>query len=88
MPSAAMRDHRAFVKTPAFPDVNAKPFILNTSNNQANRQGVFPVNQKVARPIAPPLDRQQNNASQLVHTDNAQICYYHQTFGDKVRMCR
>ena len=76
-----------FVKSPAFPDVNAKPFITNASQNQASQQGVFPVNEKVSRPIAPPPDRQQNNTSTLFNTDNSQVCYY-QTFGDKVRMCR
>ena len=70
-PSAASRYHRTFVKSPDFSDVNAKPFIPNASKNQASRQGVFSVKQKVAHPIAPPPDRQQNNALQLIHTDNS-----------------
>ena len=86
--SAASRDHRTFVKSPAFPDVNAKPFVPNAPKNQDRRQCVFPVNQKVAHPTAPPPDRQHNKASTLFHTDNSQVCYYHQIFGDKERMCR
>ena len=41
----------------------------------------------MALPIAPPPNRQQNNASQLIYTGNSQFCYYHQTFGDKACMC-
>ena len=84
--TAEHKEHN--VESPTLPDVNAKPFVPSVSQKQDNRQGVFPVNQKVARPTAPPPDRQQNNASQSIHTDNAQVCYYHQTSGDKARMCR
>ena len=78
---------QTFVKPPALPDVSAKPFVPSVSQKQDNRQGVFPVNQKLPLPTAPPLDRKQNNASQSIRTDNAQVCFYHQTFGDKVCMC-
>ena len=30
---------------------------------------------------------QQNNAVQPIDTVNAQVCYYHQIFGEKARLC-
>ena len=66
-PSANSREH-----SPTFSDVNTKPFVPSVSQKQDNRQGVFSVDQKVPRPTALPLDRQQNNASELIHKDNAQ----------------
>ena len=36
----------------------------------------------------PPPNTQQNNATQPIDTANAPVCYYHQTFSDKARMCR
>ena len=82
--TAEIKEH--FVKSPTFLDVNAKAFVPSVPQKQDNRQGVFPINQKVARPTAPLLDRQQNNVSQSIYTDNAHVCYYHQTFGDKARV--
>ena len=80
--SAENREHKQAV----LPDVNANPFILNVS--QDNGQGVFPATHQVRRHTVPPPARQQNNAAQPTDTVNAPVCYYHQTFGDKARMCR
>ena len=79
---AENREHKQSV----LPDVIAKPFIPNVS--QDNRQGVFPATHQVRRPTAPLPTRQQNNAAQPTDTANTPVCYYHQTFGDKARTCR
>ena len=36
----------------------------------------------------PPPHTQQNNAVQPIDTADAPVCYFHQTFGHKARMCR
>ena len=69
--SAENREHKQTV----LPDVNAKPFIPNVS--QDNRQGVFPATHQVHRPAVPPLTKQQNDAAQPTDTANAPVCYYH-----------
>ena len=85
--SAAKKKHKNKEhKQTVLPDVNAKPFIPNVS--QDNRQGVFPATHQVRRPNAPSPTRHQNNAAQPTDTANAPVCYYHLTFGDKVLACR
>ena len=39
---------------------------------------------KDSRPNALPP---QNNVAQPTNTATAQVCYYHQTFGEKARLC-
>ena len=69
---------------------NAQPFVpppnaqatefVNKSNNCTNAQ-------KNIRPHAPPSQTPQNNVAQLTDTATAQVCYYHQTYGEKARLC-
>ena len=66
---------------------NARPFVpppnaqatefVNNSNNCTNAQ-------QNVRPFAPPP---QNNVEQPTDTATAQACYYHQTYGEKARLC-
>ena len=72
-------------KQSVLPNVQAKPFLPNVS--QDDTQGVFPVAQQVCGPNASPPNIQQNNASKPTDINNAQVCYYYQTFGDNVRLC-
>ena len=69
---------------------NAPPFVppLNAqatefvyeSNNCTNAQ-------QNVRPFAPPPQTPQNNVAQPTDTATAQVCYYHQTYGEKARLC-
>ena len=59
--------------------MQAKPFVSNNQN--VTRQDVSTNNKKNNRPNAPPPHIQQNNAVIV------QVCYYHQTFGEKARLC-
>ena len=79
--SQANEDRAA--KTRFVPNVQAKPFVPN--NQTVTRQDVSNINQK--DPNATPLQTQQNNVAQPTDTVNAQVCYYHQTFGKKARLC-
>ena len=66
---------------------NARPFVpppnaqatefVNNSNNCTNAQ-------HNVRPFALPP---QNNVAQPTDTATAQVCYYHQTYGEKARLC-
>ena len=62
------------------PNVQAKPFV-------PNRQGSFTNHNEDSRQSVPPPNAQQNNATKPTDTVNAQVCYYHQAFGDKARLC-
>ena len=73
-------------KQPVLPNGQAKPFLSNVS--QDNRHCVSPATRHVRRPNAPQPNIQQNNTAQPTNTPNAPVCYYHQTFCDKARMCR
>ena len=64
------------------PNVQAKPFIPN--NQAVTRQDVSNNNKKNSHPNTPPP---QNNVPQPTDTATAQVCYYHQTFGEKARLC-
>ena len=65
---------------------NAPPFVpppteqatefVNNSNNCTNAQ-------QNVRPFAPP----PQNVAQPTDTATAQVCYYHQTYGEKARLC-
>ena len=72
-------------KTQFVPNVQAKPFMPN--NQAVTRQDVSNNNKKDSRPNAPPSQTPQNNAAQPTNTATAQVCYYHQTFGEKARLC-
>ena len=60
--------------------MQAKPFV-------PNRHGSFTNNNDDSRPNVPPPKAQQNNATKPTNTVNAQVCYYHQTFGDNACLC-
>ena len=64
---------------------NARPFVPPPNVQQNVRPFVPPPNvlQNI-RPHAPPP---QNNVTQPTDTATAQICYYHQTYGEKARLC-
>ena len=61
------------------PNAQATEFV-NKSNNCTNAQ-------QNVRPFAPPLQTPQNNVAQPTDTATAQVCYYHQTYGEKARLC-
>ena len=54
--------------------------FVNKSNNCTNAQ-------QNVRPFAPPAQTPQNNVAQPTETATAQVCYYHQTYGEKARLC-
>ena len=72
-------------KTQFIPNVQAKPFMPN--NQAITRQDVSNNNKKDSRPNAPPPQTPQNNVAQPTETATAQVCYYHQTFSGKARLC-
>ena len=69
---------------------NARPFVpppnaqatefVNKPNNCTNAQ-------QNIRPHVPPPQSPQNNVAQPTDTATAQVCYYHQTYGEKARLC-
>ena len=61
------------------PNAQATEFV-NKPNNCTNAL-------KINRPHAPPPQTPQNNVAQSPNTDTAQVCYYHQTYGEKTRLC-
>ena len=67
----------------------AVPVPLHYRNEQQNaRPFVPPPNvQQNIRPHAPPPQTPQNNVAQPTDTATAQVCYYHQTYGEKARLC-
>ena len=65
--------------------MQAKPFVHH--NETVTRKDVSNNNEKDSRPNAPPPQIQQNNVAQPTDTVTAQVCYYHQTFGEKARLC-
>ena len=70
-------------KTQFMPNVQAQPFV--PSNQNDNIQGFVTNNQQVNRPYVSPPTLQPSTV-QPTDTVNAQVCYYHQTFGDKARL--
>ena len=71
-------------KAQCAPTVQAKSFT--PTNQKINRRGLFTNTQQPNRPYVPPPTLQPNTA-QPTDPVNAQVCYYHQTFGDKARLC-
>ena len=66
---------------PFVPPLNAQATeFVNKSNNCTNAQ-------QNVRPSTPPPQMPQNNAAQPTDTATAQVCHYHQTFGEKARLC-
>ena len=58
------------------PNAQATKFVYESNNCTNAQQNV--------RPFAPPP---QNNVAQPTDTATAQVCYYHQTYGEKARLC-
>ena len=68
-------------RPPFIPNAQATEFVPNKQSNLNNdKQNI--------RPYVLPQNAQQNNAANRIDTANAPVCYFHQTFGDKARMCR
>ena len=61
------------------PNAQATEFV-NKSNDCTNAQ-------QHVRPFAPPQQTPQNNVAQPTDTATAQVCHYHQTYGEKARLC-
>ena len=75
------RVNNNYTPTPTFaPNVQASGFVHNQPSNDSN------VQQNI-RPHAPPPQTPQNNVAQPTDTVTAQVCYYHQTYGEKARLC-
>ena len=72
-------------KTQFVPNVQAKQFVHH--NKTVTGQDVSNNNRKDSRPNAPPPQTPQNDVAQSTDTVTAQVCYYHQTFGEKARLC-
>ena len=74
-----------------FPNANARPFTPRmATNNNSNENGQNVVTTKVPNPRWPasPPNSPQTGTAQPMATHDALICYYHQRFGDKARLCR
>ena len=73
-------NYNNYTPTPTFtPNVQATEFV-NKPNNCTNAL-------QNNRPHAPPSQTPQNNVAQPTDTATAQVCYYHQTYGKKARLC-
>ena len=75
-----------------FSNANARPFAprmaANNNSNENNDQNVVTTKVPNPRSPAPPPNSPQTGTAQPTATDDALICYYHQRFGDKARLCR
>ena len=70
-----------YAPRPTFiPNAQATEFV-------PNKPGSFNNVQQNTRPNEPPPQTPQNNVAQSTDTATAQVCYYHQTFGEKARVC-
>ena len=90
------RVNNNYTPTPTFtPNVQATGFVHNQPGNYNNVQATEFVNkpnnctnaQQNNRPHAPLPHTRQNNVAQPTDTATAQVCYYHQTYGEKARLC-
>ena len=73
-------NYNNYTPTPTFtPNAQATEFV-NKPNNCTNAQ-------QNIRPHAPPPQTPQNNVAQSPDIATAQVCYYHQNFGEKARLC-
>ena len=74
------RVNNNYTPTPTFtPNVQATEFV--------NKPNICTNAQQNNRPHAPPPQTPQNNVAQPTDTATAQVCYYHQTYGEKARLC-
>ena len=87
------RVNNHYTPRPTFiPNIQATEFVPNKPGNYNNAQATEFANkpsnctnaQQNIRPHAPPP---QNNVTQPTDTATAQVCYYHQNFGEKARLC-
>ena len=78
------------------PNAQATEFVPNKPGNYNNAQATeFVANkpsnctnaQQNIRQNAPPPQTPQNNVAQPTDIATAQVCYYHQNFGEKARLC-
>ena len=88
------RVNNNYTPAPTFaPNVQASGFVHNQPSNYRNEQQnarpfVPPPNvQQNIRPHAPPPQTSQYNVAQPTDTATALVCYYHQTYGEKARLC-
>ena len=90
------RVNNNYIPTPTFiPNVQVTGFVHNKPGNFKNAQATEFVNkpnnctnaQQNIRPHAPLPQTPQNNVAQPTDIATAQVCYYHQNFGEKVRLC-
>ena len=88
------RVNNNYTPAPTFaPNVQASGFVHNQPSHYRNEQQnarpfVPPPNvQQNIRPHAPPPQTPQNNVAQSPDTATAQVYYYHQTYGEKARLC-
>ena len=91
------RVNNHYTPRPTFiPNVQATEFVHNKPGNFNNAQATeFVPNkpgnctnaQQNTRPHAPPPKTSQNIVAQPTDTATAQVCYYHQTYGEKARLC-
>ena len=73
-------NYNNYTPTPTFtPNVQATEFV--------NKPNICTNAQQNNRPHAPPPQTPQNNVAQPTDTATAQVCYYHQTYGEKARLC-
>ena len=79
-------------KQTCFPYANARPLTprmaTNHNSNGNNGQNVVTTKLPNPRSPAPPPNSSQTGTAQPTATDDVLICYYHQRFGDKARLCR
>ena len=90
------RVNNNYTPTPTFaPNVQASGFVHNQPGNFNNEQATEFVNkpnnctnaQQNIRPHALPPQTPQTNVAQSPDIATAQVCYYHQNFGEKARLC-
>ena len=75
------RVNNHYAPRPTFiPNVQATEFVVNKPSNCTNAQ-------QNIRPQAPPPQTPQNNVEKPTDIAPAQVCYYHQNFGEKTRLC-
>ena len=73
-------NYNNYTPTPTFtPNVQATEFV--------NKPNICNNAQQNNRPHAPPPQTPQNNVAQPTDTATAQVCYHHQTYGEKARLC-
>ena len=75
------RANNHYAPRPTFiPNAQATEFVPNKPGNCNNAK-------QNNRPYVPPPQTPQNNVAQPTDTATAQVCYYHQNFGEKARLC-